>query len=320
MPRPMTPNCPDDEPTRARMLLVIDTVADFLHELRRVEASRLDDVDLRHGPTIGDMYEGLSHDLLERALPPGLGLRVVRGFITDVVGLPTLVMPETGGEPSADFARIGHIEGMHLVGREYRYRFVPTPGVLPIPTDQVVAVAASLSALPTGVLENPLGGKGTRLVRGAAPAPDTASGAEGVHTPDDFTYRVRPRGCGDAVRCWVRPGLYDARGGSCGSGHARPACRRHLGERPHHGRHHQFDLACTRGDLGPIRQERKRVLRDRHCSHARARRHPITRAPADVPFDLQPLRYVHYLPNEQGLEALKASVTLGWATWQPDTS
>jgi hypothetical protein len=35
----------------------------------------------------------------------------------------------------------------------------------------------------------------------------------------------------------------------------------------------------------------------------------ITRAPSDVPFSLQPLRYVQYLPNEQGIEVLKATVT-----------
>ena len=73
-----------------------------------------------------------------------------------LVGLPTLVMPETGGAPSADFARIGYIEGMDLVGGSDRYRFVSTPGVLPIPTDHVVAVPP-LSASPTGSSREPTG-------------------------------------------------------------------------------------------------------------------------------------------------------------------
>jgi hypothetical protein len=61
-----------------------------------------------------------------------------------LLALPTLIMPETSGDPREDFARIGHIARLHLIGREYRYDFVPTPGVVPIPIDQVVAVAASL--------------------------------------------------------------------------------------------------------------------------------------------------------------------------------
>ncbi|MFJ6578484.1 DUF6602 domain-containing protein [Streptomyces sp. NPDC091368] len=38
---------------------------------------------MKHAPTIGDMYEGLSVDILNRVLPGGLGLRVVSGFAHD---------------------------------------------------------------------------------------------------------------------------------------------------------------------------------------------------------------------------------------------
>jgi hypothetical protein len=36
---------------------MIETVAEFLNELRRVEAAKLDEVDITHAPTIGAMYE-----------------------------------------------------------------------------------------------------------------------------------------------------------------------------------------------------------------------------------------------------------------------
>jgi hypothetical protein len=65
---------------------VISTVAEFLHALKEEEARRLAEVDIDHAPTIGQMYEGLSKDLLGRAIPPQLGLRVVSGFITDGLG------------------------------------------------------------------------------------------------------------------------------------------------------------------------------------------------------------------------------------------
>ncbi len=65
---------------------MIRTVADFLSQLKEAEVKRLDEVDIQHGPTIGDMYEGLSADLLRRAVPEALGLRIVQGFVTDGQG------------------------------------------------------------------------------------------------------------------------------------------------------------------------------------------------------------------------------------------
>jgi hypothetical protein len=65
---------------------MIRTVADFLQDLANAEVARLNVVDVDHGPTIGDMYEGLSAELLRRAVPEQLGLRIVEGFISDGLG------------------------------------------------------------------------------------------------------------------------------------------------------------------------------------------------------------------------------------------
>lgn len=62
---------------------MIRTVADLLSELLRNALPLLDASEISHAPTIGDMYEGLSRDILERAIPEGLGLKVVEGFATD---------------------------------------------------------------------------------------------------------------------------------------------------------------------------------------------------------------------------------------------
>src|SRR5687767_11023058 len=65
---------------------MIKTLGEMLEQLRQAEAKRLDAVDIKHAPTIGAMYEGLTHDILDRAIPPGLDLRVVSGFAVDGKG------------------------------------------------------------------------------------------------------------------------------------------------------------------------------------------------------------------------------------------
>jgi hypothetical protein len=65
---------------------MIHTVADFLDRLRQRENEALKKQGISHRPTIGDMYEGLTQDLLSRALPPSTGIDVVSGFITDASG------------------------------------------------------------------------------------------------------------------------------------------------------------------------------------------------------------------------------------------
>jgi hypothetical protein len=65
---------------------MIRTVAELLSCVIREALPLLDASEIRHAPTIGDMYEGLSADLLGRAIPEGLGLKVVKGFATDGAG------------------------------------------------------------------------------------------------------------------------------------------------------------------------------------------------------------------------------------------
>ncbi|MEU0683551.1 DUF6602 domain-containing protein [Streptomyces albogriseolus] len=62
---------------------MIRTVADLLSGILRDELPKLDSSPIKHAPTIGDMYEGLSSELLHRALPDGLGIQVVSGFARD---------------------------------------------------------------------------------------------------------------------------------------------------------------------------------------------------------------------------------------------
>lgn len=61
---------------------MISTVGDLLNELRNQELKTLEPFrDVGHGPVIGDMFEGLTRDLLDRALFAGLDLHVREGFL-----------------------------------------------------------------------------------------------------------------------------------------------------------------------------------------------------------------------------------------------
>jgi hypothetical protein len=52
----------------------------ILRRLKLKEQAILSTQNITHGPTIGDMYEGLTHDVLSPAIPSSAGLRLVEGF------------------------------------------------------------------------------------------------------------------------------------------------------------------------------------------------------------------------------------------------
>lgn len=62
---------------------MIKSIADLLQGFMNEETAKLNAYELKHGPTIGDMYEGLSAELLKRSIPPELNLQIVDGFVTD---------------------------------------------------------------------------------------------------------------------------------------------------------------------------------------------------------------------------------------------
>ena len=62
---------------------MISTVAELLQSIVEKEKDQLASVPLKHAPTIGDMHEGLTKDILDRAVPSNIGLQVVNGFVVD---------------------------------------------------------------------------------------------------------------------------------------------------------------------------------------------------------------------------------------------
>lgn len=65
---------------------MITSFAEFLEQLQAKEAELLAAEAVQHAPTIGDMYEGLTRELVERAIPKELNLRLIDGFVLGVDG------------------------------------------------------------------------------------------------------------------------------------------------------------------------------------------------------------------------------------------
>ncbi len=62
---------------------MISSYADLLKSFIEIELEILDKYQISHPPTIGSMYEGLTHEFLNRSIPQELNLQVVDGFITN---------------------------------------------------------------------------------------------------------------------------------------------------------------------------------------------------------------------------------------------
>jgi hypothetical protein len=61
--------------------IMIRTVAELLRALQEAEIQQIEKAGIRHAPTIGEMYEGLTSSILDKAIPSEAGLRVVSGFV-----------------------------------------------------------------------------------------------------------------------------------------------------------------------------------------------------------------------------------------------
>ncbi len=60
---------------------MITAISQLLTGLRDAEAEKLKTLGIKHAPTIGALYEGLSREIIGRAIPPDWDVRVVEGFI-----------------------------------------------------------------------------------------------------------------------------------------------------------------------------------------------------------------------------------------------
>ena len=65
---------------------MIKNIAQLLKGIMDEESKKLDIFELKHAPTIGKMYEGLTSSILEKTIPISLNLQVVNGVIYNELG------------------------------------------------------------------------------------------------------------------------------------------------------------------------------------------------------------------------------------------
>jgi hypothetical protein len=68
---------------------MIRSISELLKSFIDEESKKLDEFELKHGPTIGEMYEGLASDVLIKTIPEELNLKTTTGVIYDNTGLMT---------------------------------------------------------------------------------------------------------------------------------------------------------------------------------------------------------------------------------------
>jgi hypothetical protein len=89
-------------------------------------------VGFTDGLATGDRLLEYTDDAMRQYIAPSGAVDVSR-----LANLPTLVMPELQDKRSPQVARVGYVVDLALVGRDYRFRFVPNPAVPAITSDRI---------------------------------------------------------------------------------------------------------------------------------------------------------------------------------------
>lgn len=228
-----------------------------------------------------------------------------------LMSLPTLLMPETGFEHCRQVARVGRLEYVHHVAGtgEYRFRFLPNPAVMEVPTGTIEAVAMELGvsnrfefmrthwAIKDVDLYGTLG-----AIAGGRPEPKVfqlppetpREDLVGVMMP--FDERFTP------VYVALREAVADS-GMEC-------VRADDIWEEDHVMQDIANLIARSRVIIADLSGKNPNVFYETGIAHTLGRDViQITQSGEDVPFDLKALRYVRYLPNGEGLGDLKRQVT-----------
>lgn len=259
--------------------------------------------------------------------PPGVafGSRIgeyteehIRGYISPhgrldisrVINLPTLVMPETGDTDTEQVARIGHLEHMTPSGADYRFRFVPTPGLPPVPTHAIEDLASELAIGGFEFTRTHWAVKDIDLHRALAHVINqlTIPGASVLNFPvaevreADLVAVMMPF---DAAFTPVYSALQQAAVDAGMRCHRADDIWRH-----EHIMDDVVSLIWRAGVvIADLSAKNTNVFYETGIAHTLGRNVIlIAQSMDDVPFDLRPIRAIRYLHNAEGRQSLREQV------------
>lgn len=229
--------------------------------------------------------------------------------VSRLTNLPTLLMPELQDRQSPQVARIGHVEGLTLAGRTYRFRFVPSPAVPPIASHRIDEASGSLRIDKWEFNRTHWAVKDVDLYRvihesivGQAITPRVFRLPLEVPTEQDLVAVMMPFDARfDDVYTALQQAVTES-GMTC--------FRADDIWRNDHIMDDVIDLIWrARVVIADLSSKNTNVFYETGIAHTLGREViQIAQSMDDIPFDLRSIRSVTYLHNREGLEQLKAQV------------
>lgn len=215
--------------------------------------------------------------------------------------LHTLVTPE---RQYPGLARVGRLVRLHTNSREVAFRFAPYPGLSPIPTATLDSPSLALSLGSRWhhrshwtVMEGDLLGAVSALPPAQQPTPDVFT-LPSLPPDPKAVAAMMPFAGFDSVYLALQEVVAEVGG----------VCVRADNIWKHNAIIDDIvDLiARSRVIVCDVTNRNPNVFYEMGLAHMLGRQVVIiTQNPADVPFDVSHLRYVHYLNNSEGIDALK---------------
>jgi hypothetical protein len=227
-----------------------------------------------------------------------------------LTNLPTLVMPELGEGASLQVARVGHIEGLTLTGRDYSFRFIPNPTIPEIAANRVQEASGPLRINEWEFSRTHWAVKDVDLYRvlhesviAATPAPRVFRFPVEVPTEADLVAVMMPfEARFNGVYATLREAVADA------------GMRCYRADDIWHNDHVMDDIISliwrARVVIADLSSKNPNVFYETGVAHTLGRDViQIAQSIDDVPFDLRSIRSLTYLANGEGLQQLRGQVT-----------
>lgn len=262
-------------------------------------------IGFTEGQAAADRILEYTNDDLKAWLAPSGNLDVTR-----LRNLPTLLMPETQDPNSEQLARVGHVEDMTRVGTLWRFRFVANGSIPAIDTARVEELAGDLQIARWEFQRTHWAVKDVDLYWAIAPAVSRApSGPTVFRLPaelpveDDLVAVMMPFAAQfNPVYDTIKAAVADA------------GMRCHRADDIWINNHITEDIISllwrARVVIADLTSKNANVFYETGIAHTLGRDTiQISQSMADVPFDLQTVRTLDYLNNDEGRDVLRLKVT-----------